>query len=244
MKSKILFQFFLLAGLGIIFFTMKSDQNGKYNGGNTCGTCHGSVNTATTVALIGLPATFETGKTYNLTYSITNATNSKAGFNILVSGGTLNAGSGSKVNSAKTQITHTTPKSAVSNVTTFDFTWTAPSTITTVNFTTVGNAVNGNGGDSGDQWNTASYAVQGGFPASVSSIDRTSLTCFPNPSSMSIQLNGINQDAQVDMYNLQGQRINCNMVNGVISVSQLTNGLYFIHAVQNGKTFVTSFTKN
>lgn len=244
MKSKILFQFFLLAGLGIIFFTMKSDQNGKYNGGNTCGTCHGSANTATTVALIGLPATFETGKTYNLTYTITNATNTSAGFNILVSGGTLTAGSGSKVNTAKTQITHTAPKSAVSNVTTFDFTWTAPSTITTVNFTTVGNAVNGNGGDSGDQWNTVSYAVQGGFPASVSSIDRTSLTCFPNPSSTSIQLNGINQDAQVDIYNLQGQRVNCNLVNGVISVSQLTNGLYFIHAVQNGKTFVTSFTKN
>ncbi|HPI53374.1 MAG TPA: T9SS type A sorting domain-containing protein [Chitinophagaceae bacterium] len=245
MKSKILFQFFLLAGLGSIFFTMKSDVNGKYNGGNTCGSCHGNVNTATSVALVGLPSTYETGKTYNLTYTITNATNTKAGFNIMVSSGTLTAGAGSKVNTAKTQITHTSPKSATSNVTTFDFTWTAPSIVTTANFTTVGNAVNDNNDDdAGDQWNTQSYAVQGGFPASVSSVDRTSLTCFPNPSSTSIQLQGIGQDAQVDMYTIQGQRVNCHVNNGNISVEQLTNGIYFIHAVHQGKTFVTSFTKN
>ncbi len=250
MKTKILSQLFLLVSLCLIYLTMSSDSSGKYNGGASCGSCHGSKNTATTVAINGLPATFVPNQTYPLTFTVTNATNAKTGFNILVSGGQFTQGTGSKVNTAKTQITHTTPMSALSGMTTFSFTWTAPATTAAVTFSAVGNSVNGNGGsDSGDQWNTITATVTGAFPASVNDITTSALTCYPNPAADYIIVDGINAQAKIIVLNnLFGQHIvpnysfQSNMCR--IDCSHLASGLYFLSAVVDGNIVKTSFIKN
>lgn len=249
MKSKILFQLVLFVGLGVVFFTMKSDSNGKYNNGTSCGNCHGNLNAATTVVITGLPSTYTPGQTYNLGVAITNATNTKAGFNLLVSGGTLNAGTGSKVNGAKTQITHTAPMNATGTTTTFNFTWTAPTTIMPVNFSAVGNAVNGDNSDSqADQWNTTTNTISGAWPASVNDINTSAITCYPNPATSQIILDGVHATDQIVVYSLFGQKVNTtctyNASKCSIDIAALATGTYYVHGVVNGKHVQTSFIKN
>lgn len=249
MKSKILSQLFLVVSLGIIYITMSSDKTGVYNGGTSCGSCHGNKNTATTVAITGLPTNYVPGQVYPLTFTVSNSTNPKAGFNILVSGGTFTAGTGSKVNTAKTQITHTAPMVASSGMTTFSFSWTAPATSSTVTFSAVGNAVNGNDSDdSGDQWNTTSATVSGGFPASVNNMDQQTIAVYPNPATEYLVVKGINNHAtNITVYNVFGQRMNptysSNATDCRIDCSQFASGLYFISAIVEGKEVKASFIR-
>lgn len=232
MKSKLLFQILLLAGLGTIHLTLSSDVGGKYNGGTSCGSCHGNVNTATTVALNGLPTTFTPGQTYSLNFTVANSTNSLAGFNIQVTGGTLTAGSGSKVNGAKTQITHTTPMSAVSGVSTFNFSWTAPASTTAITFNAVGNAVNGNNNDdSGDQWNTLSTSVSGAIPSGVESVEKSAIQLYPNPVQNEFQVSGLQGDAHITIYTLSGvrlQQVRSQASEVSISSAAFPTGLYLV----------------
>lgn len=232
MKSKLLFQLLLLTGLGIIHVTLSSDVGGKYNGGTSCGSCHGNKNTATTVALNGLPTTFTPGQTYTLNFTVANSTNSLAGFNIQVSGGTFTAGSGSKVNGTKNQITHTAPMSAVSGVSTFNFSWTAPATTTAVTFNAVGNAVNGNNNDdSGDQWNTLSTSVSGSIPSGVESVDKSTIQLYPNPVNDKFSVSGLQGDAVITVYTLSGQRmeqLRSQASEASISSASYPAGLYLV----------------
>ncbi len=213
MKSKILFQLFLLSALGVIYLTMESNSAGKFNNGNTCGNCHGSLNAATSVIISGLPSLFVTGQTYPLSVIITNATNTKAGFNVSANGGTFIAGVGSKINVAATQITHTTPMNAVNNVTTFSFSWTAPNTTSQVTFNVAGNAVNGDNGDSGaDQWNTSSESINGTFPTSVNELSKEFLKTYPNPATEKVIIEGVHAD-NIFVYNINGEKLNVNFHN-------------------------------
>ncbi|MBP6624432.1 MAG: T9SS type A sorting domain-containing protein [Chitinophagaceae bacterium] len=247
MKSKILFQLFLLTGLGIVFVTMKSDIGGKYNGGTSCGSCHGNKNTATSVALNGLPTSFTPGTTYPLTFTVTNSSLSKAGFNLLVSGGTLTAGAGSKVNNAKTQITHTSPMAAVSGVTTFSFSWTAPTTTATITFSGVGNAVNDDQNDgSADQWNSLTQSVSGATATTVQDLNTLSLKSYPNPTSNFLTIEGFPKDAKdVMLVGVNGQfitpNISFNADKAVLNCANLAEGQYILHANIQGKTRVTKF---
>lgn len=249
MKSKILSQLFLVVSLGIIYLTMSSDKTGIYNGGTSCGTCHGNKNTATSVAITGLPTTFVPSQVYPLTFTVTNSANPKAGFNILVNGGTFTAGTGSKVNTAKTQITHTAAMSAASGVTTFSFSWTAPATTAAVTFSAVGNSVNGNNtDDSGDMWNTTTATVSGAFPASVNNINEQTIAMYPNPATEYIVAEGINSNAKnIAVYNVYGQFLkptySFNANDCRIDCSQFASGLYFISATVEGKIAKASFIK-
>lgn len=201
MRNKILSSFTLFIGLSAIYLTMSSDKTGKYSGGTSCGSCHGNANSATTVSLTGLPTSYITGQTYNLTFTISNATNTKSGFNVYASGGSFVAGSGSKTSG--TQITH----SAVSSSLVYNFSWKAPSTPGSVTFKGVGNAVNGNNSDdSGDQWNTMSdITISGTFPVSTSDVvDNSDIKIYPNPCTDQVQIDNA-QD--VTLINIAGQQI-------------------------------------
>lgn len=247
MKSKFLFQLFLLSGLGIIFITMKSDVNGKFNNGTTCGNCHGNANAATTVALTGLPATFVTGQTYPLTLTITNATNTKAGFNVAASGGTFIAGAGSKINGMANQITHTSPASAVNNVTTFSFSWKAPNNLVQVTFNAAGNAVNDDGSDSpADQWNLDTHTLNGSYPAATTDVTNDILKCYPNPATEQVRIEGIQAD-KIVVYSILGKQINVPYTiqgnQSILECNQLANGTYFVLAFENGNILKTSFVK-
>lgn len=248
-RNKLLFQFFLFSSLGLIYLTMSSDINGRYNGGTSCSSCHGSKNTATTVTINGLPSTFVTGQVYNLTLTIANSTNAKAGCNVMVSAGMLGAGTGSKVNTAKTQLTHTAPKSAVSGTTTFDFTWTAPASTTAVTFSAVGNAVNDDGNASSlDQWNSTTATVPGSFPANVNESTWNSLKIYPNPVYNDLVIEGFaGTPDQLRVFDCFGQclPVSSRAENGrcVVSCSNLPSGYYFIAGGHQGQQYRASFLK-
>lgn len=249
MNTKLLLKLFLIACLGLIYNVTKSNQTGIFNNGTNCSTCHGNVSSNTTVALTGLPATYVKGTTYPLSVTVTNTTNTKAGFNLAVSSGTLTAGTGSKVNANGSQITHTAPKTAVANVTTFSFSWTAPTTGTSaVTFNTAGNSVNGNSSDgAGDFWNSVSNTISQA-PSGIISNDETSkIKCFPNPTTKFVTIEGENI-TNISIFNLLGQEMNAEFTSGndfcTVNCENLPVGTYILKATINGNTVVSSFIKN
>lgn len=157
MKSrKLRFSSLLAIGSMVAYLTLTSLSTGMSSvstSGCGGGGCHsGSANSATAIALTGIPAGgYTPGTAYNVTLSVTNMSLGKAGFDLSVSGGTLsNAPSGTML--MGTELHHTTPGNALSGVTSWSFTWTAPAS-GTVNFNISANAVNNNGQTSGDVWN-------------------------------------------------------------------------------------------
>lgn len=252
MKLKSLSFGLLSLSLGLIYITMSSDSNGRFNSGTTCGNCHGSANSVTTVALTGLPTTFTTNQTYTLSFTVTNQSLSHAGFNIKCSAGTFTAGSGSQVNTAMNQITHTAPMASTSSsapfTETFTFSWKAPATTAAVTFSCVGNAVNFDGNDGSlDQWNSTSYSVNGSFPSGVSELHSSSMAVYPNPAVASICLRGMAGATQVKVFNLFGQSVNStSTVNGNdvnVDISQLPMGQYIVSADIHGTLVQSRFEK-
>ena len=247
MKTKILSPLFLFASLAMIYITTSSSSTGFVtNNGTSCGSCHGSKNTATTVSLTGLPTAYVPGQSYALTFTVANTTKVYAGCNIAASAGTFTAGIGTQL--INSQITHTAPKAAVSGVTTFTCSWTAPATAGSVTFNAAGNAVNFNGGDSGDQWNTTSITINAA-PASVKDVQPKAAICYPNPANDVVIVKGITAEAKaIVLHNLYGQTIASayTFENDVckIDCKNLTPGLYFLSAVVNGQMIRASFTKN
>ncbi len=247
MKTKILSPLFLFASLAMIYITTSSSSTGFVtNNGTSCGSCHGSKNTATTVSLTGLPTAYVPGQSYALTFTVANTTKVYAGCNIAASAGTFTAGTGTQLMGS--QITHTAPKAAVSGVTTFTCSWTAPATAGSVTFNAAGNAVNFNNGDSGDQWNTTSISI-GAVPASINDVQPIAAICYPNPANDVVIVKGITAEAKaIVLHNVYGQTIvpTYTFENDVCKVdcNNLTPGLYFLSAVANGQMIRASFTKN
>jgi hypothetical protein len=247
--KKILFNLLLVSGLAVTFITFKSDSNGRFAAGLACGSCHGALNAATTTAITGLPATFETGVAYPISVTIANATLTKAGFNLAVTGGTLAAGTGSKVNAAKNQATHTAPMTAVAGTTTFSLTWTAPATTTSVIFSTAGNAVNGNGiDDAADSWNTNIVTVPGSWPAATRDINTNAVKCYPNPATSVVTIEGLKDAKNITVTNMCGMVVNVPSTitenKCTVNCANFAAGTYIIKAEVNGVVTSTKFVKN
>ena len=126
-------------------------------GDNGC-VCHGASTEETKVNLFGLPDVYNSSQTYNLTLTIEStveANDPQGGFRILISHGEITG----DVQELEEGYTHS---SSNNNQRTWEFNWTAPeSDAELVTFIAHGNAVNGNGASSGDEWNSNSYAVPG-----------------------------------------------------------------------------------
>jgi len=126
-------------------------------GDNGC-VCHGAYSEDTKVILSGLPDVYNSSQTYNLTLTIESgleANNPQGGFRILISHGEITG----DVQELEGGYTHS---STNNNQRTWRFNWTAPdSGAELATFITYGNAVNGNGAASGDEWNSNSYAIPG-----------------------------------------------------------------------------------
>jgi hypothetical protein len=114
--------------------------------------CHGSLSTSVIVTING-PDVMTVNETASFTVTITGGTLSAGGTNIAASTGTLTTGAGLK--KVGDELTHTSPKTPVSNVVTFEFTYTAPGTTGDVTLYANGNSVNLNGANTGDMWNFA-----------------------------------------------------------------------------------------
>ena len=93
------------------------------------------------------------------------------------------------------------------------FTWTAPTTGTgTISFWAVLNAVNGNGGTSGDKWNITHVSIPEWVPGvSVQNVaDNISINVFPNPvvNTMNIQLSNMQQGTyNLTAFDLTGRTV-------------------------------------
>lgn len=130
----------------------------SYNNSVGCNECH-SGGIAPTVVLDG-PTSVTPGTQHELTLSVTHNGGSQtdAGLNVFGTGGVLAVGGTDSTNTqaltgagTRKEITHTSPKSAMSGVTTFTMLWTAPSSFSSVILTGWGNSVNLSSTNSGDK---------------------------------------------------------------------------------------------
>ena len=137
-------------------------SGGIYGQGTGCGGgyCHGGSTLTATVSLSGQPSTYVAGSTYTLSISVTGGpSSSNGGFALDVDKGSLSSpGTGVKVNTAANSATHSND-----NYRSWSVDWTAPSTGSgVVSIDVAANAVDGNGGNSNDVWDTASYQISEG----------------------------------------------------------------------------------
>ncbi len=122
-----------------------------------CNDCHtgGSV---PTVTLMG-PTSVDPDSTHEYTITVSDVgVQDLAGLNVAAADGVLATGGSNAAmtttivgSGGRDEVTHTGPKSAMGGVTTFSFTWTAPSSFTSVTLQAWGNAVNGNVSTTGDR---------------------------------------------------------------------------------------------
>jgi len=126
--------------------------------------CHGSTPNASgavTVSITG-PQTVAAGSTNAYTISVSGGpSGTKGGFDLSANGGTLVAGTGSKVSGS--ELTHSNNSQRI-----WSFTWTAPATAGSYGFAAVGMASNGSG-TGGDSWDWYGDAAAAPFAIVVES---------------------------------------------------------------------------
>ena len=146
------------------------NSGGIYNQGSGCGGgyCHGS-NTNAVVSMSGQPASYTPGQSYTLSISVTGgASGNNGGFSLDVSKGTLSAGIGFavNVNNAQDSATHSITGSSQRS---WSIDWIAPSAGSGIAVLDLaGNAADGNGGNSGDNWDAISIQIpEAGAPSNT-----------------------------------------------------------------------------
>ena len=121
--------------------------------------CHGGSDDSTTVSLVGLPEVYNSSMEYNLTLTIESPVELnevQGGFRILISQGEL-IGEGWQILDGG--YTHTTE---INDRRQWDAVWVAPEADDELaTFVIHGNAVNGNGAVSDDEWNSITIAIPG-----------------------------------------------------------------------------------
>lgn len=159
-----------------------------------CGDCHGgSPSTATSVSIISKSGSFtvKPGTKLELTAAVAHPSKLAAGINIGVKSapnsstniGTLDIVAGQGLKKSQSELVQSSPKNMTNGKTEFSFTWTAPTQEGTYFIMATGNAVNRNGGDSGDEWNymqpiqlTVSSTTDIG-----NEFEHSQVSIFPNP---------------------------------------------------------------
>tara|TARA_B100001996_G_C18664719_1_gene594438 strand:- start:301 stop:2796 length:2496 start_codon:yes stop_codon:yes gene_type:complete len=146
---------------------MSNAYSGGISGqGTGCGGgyCHGTNTQTATISMSGQPTTYVAGSTYTLSVSVTGGVSSNSGgFALDIDKGSLSSpGTGVQINTAANSATHMN-----SNYRSWSVDWTAPSTGSgTVSIDVAVNAADGNGGNSNDVWDTATYQIsEGSAPA-------------------------------------------------------------------------------
>lgn len=151
--------FVLLALLAFIGQT-QALPDGIGNVANDGCICHGASDDSTIITLEGLPEVYNSSQQYELVITIESPVEEndvKGGFRIIISQGEIDENS--NVHKLDDGYTHnsTSNKQRVWNIN-----WTAPiEDDKLATFVIHGNAVNGNGESSGDEWNSLSLAIPG-----------------------------------------------------------------------------------
>ncbi|MDB3879367.1 PKD domain-containing protein, partial [bacterium] len=143
-------------------------SGGIYGQGTGCGGgyCHGSGTQTATVSMSGQPTTYTAGSTYTLSVLVTGGPSStNGGFALDIDKGSLSSpGTGATINTAANSATH-----ANNNYRSWSVDWTAPSTGSgVVSIDVAGNAVDGSGDNTNDEWDTTTYQIsEGSAPANT-----------------------------------------------------------------------------
>lgn len=210
-KNPIISSLFTLVILGILYTTFSSSSGGISNVSTSGCTCHGATASSSTIVTV----TSNTNSYYQLpgdsilftvTVASTNPAMIRAGFNLTSNIGVIGTVGAGVNRVSNTQIRHNAPKNFTSGSASWTFWWRPPATgSTALQFNIAGNAVNGNGSTSGDQWNFGTIApiplgttlalknlIQGyhtGGGTMVTVLENQGLTVPPNSSdSMTVEI--------------------------------------------------------
>lgn len=164
--------------------SISSVPSGVGQTGNEGCICHGGASAETTVELQGLPTVFESNTTYNLSIEIQSTIDSLAdqhqgGFRLITKGGgALVFEDFNEVQYLEEGWTH---QSNGTYQRIWNLTWTSPSNSTEpMEFTLIGNAVNGNQQSSGDAWGMFSKTIAhvDGPPVEQTPMSQTDIDAF------------------------------------------------------------------
>ena len=139
--------------------SIEARQTGIVSEGG-CG-CHGGMNSNTVITVDGLPDEYDLSEEYFFTLTISNEnvpvqnSDQNGGFSIILTGGgileSVPDADGNVAQEMDGGLTHTMD---INDRRTWEFKWTAPDNYSAnVSFLIYGNAVNGNGAPSGNEWN-------------------------------------------------------------------------------------------
>lgn len=226
-KIKIFYPILLISITISSFVVYNSTGKAGYTGSPgeaTCASCHGGGSGTTSVSISATPAfasnQYTPGVTYTITITVTNSnynlfgfgceildasTNNNAGMMSAPLGGVqfINAFNGRK------NATHTSPQSGTGS-TSFQFLWVSPST-GTINMYATGNAVNGNGGTTGDMVGSTMLSLTPAPNAISEEQIHSSIQIFPNPAShfaiLHINYYNTPQKAKIELIDIKGNKI-------------------------------------
>jgi hypothetical protein len=228
--------------------------------GLNCTQCHsGTINSGPAFANISSNVAvsgYVPGQTYTITGSIEQGGINKFGFEI-----TAEDNSGSKVgasiltDAARTKfvnsnngVSHTasgtTPSSLNTSVWSFD--WTAPSVGTgDVTFYGAFNAVNSNGGTSGDQVYTKTLTISEDISTGLAeNVSDASFNIYPNPVVSSFQITSNTSVDRVTVFNVQGQQMtDLTQVENKVNMENLASGIYVVNIETNGQVISKKIIK-
>lgn len=244
MKIKILstVSSLLLGSAAIVLLNSSSGGvMGKATAGCSGSGCHAAKSTNTTITLTGIPTSgYVANQTYSMTLQVANSSKPKAGFDLLVSAGTIQSASSGTMPMGN-ELHHTTPGTAASGVTTWTFVYKAPATISGITFSVSANAVDGTGTAANDEWNNAAFNYTGSFAASVESVEESPFTLYPNPATDRIQVHG-GQVNHLRLFNIFGQVLLTSTTNQ-LELASLANGTYFVMIEASGHRYVEQIVK-
>lgn len=219
------------------------------DGNANCTSCHApGANFGGTPVLMGVPASYVPGQTYNLTLAINGSSRSKFGFNITAERaagnakvGAWTAGTGTQMRADGAGLTHT---SAGTSSSSWNFTWVAPTTNqgnVTFYYSTI--QANNAGGNNGDQWvggNTMSTL-------GVANLELAQFKMYPTQVDNDLFIELENADnAQLNVYSLSGALVTTASINreDKISLTDLTSGMYLVKITVDGNTQTQRVIKN
>lgn len=159
-----------VALVSVLAYAYSTGITGRTHKGPEPGcTCHGPSPSAGVSVQITGPSVVAQGQTVVYKVKISGGPLAAGGTNIAVKQGTINPGVGSGLQKIGDELTHTSPKSPVSDTVSFEFQYTAPMVSMTDTLFANGNSVDLSGSNSGDSWNFASNkAVQVTPPSGIS----------------------------------------------------------------------------
>jgi hypothetical protein len=181
----------------VTFSIAQADPDGKsgrlLSNSGGCGDCHGNASSNTSISFVSKSGSFTVlpGSKTEFKAIVAHASKSGAGINIGVksapnsntNAGTLEIIAGQGLKKSASELVHTSPKAMTAGKAEFSFNWTAPIQEGVYYLMATGNAVNRNGGDSGDEWNyMAPIQITVAATTSVNEIQaQSTLRIFPNP---------------------------------------------------------------